>query len=256
MKFFSFNWIQPLGKRIKEEVFTKEQSYMRIWSIIYPILLYYAVNVIFASLIGRLSILIGMAVVFPSFLNEKAEVRMPPLRKKDIPLLFILGAVAALCFNIMFALLGITGSSGEYAQVAQKQFALPLWAGIFLYGVISPIAEEVLFRGIVYNRLDRLFGRTIAIIGSALLFGVYHGNIVQALYGFILGVLIAVLYERYGAFVVPVLIHSAANIAVYIVSSNIILQQKFMNWTGCIACGILAIVLFWLLVLRKEEAEP
>lgn len=256
MNFFSFNWIQPLGKRIKEEVFTKEQSYMRIWSIIYPILLYYAVNVIFASLIGRLSILIGMAVVFPFFLNEKAEVRMPPLRKKDIPLLFILGAVAALCFNIMFALLGITGSSGEYAQVAQKQFALPLWTGIFLYGVISPFTEEVVFRGIVYNRMDRLFGRTIAIIGSALLFGAYHGNIVQTLYGFILGVLIAVLYERYGSFLVPVLIHSAANIAVYIVSSNIILQQKFMNWTGCIACGILAIVLFWLLVLRKEEAEP
>ena len=256
MNFFSFNWIQPLGKRIKEEVFTKEQSYMRIWSIIYPILLYYAVNVIFASLIGRLSILIGMAVVFPFFLNEKAEVRMPPLRKKDIPLLFILGAVAALCFNIMFALLGITGSSGEYAQVAQKQFALPLWTGIFLYGVISPFTEEVVFRGIVYNRMDRLFGRTIAIIGSALLFGAYHGNIVQTLYGFILGVLIAVLYERYGSFLVPVLIHSAANIVVYIVSSNIILQQKFMNWTGCIACGILAIVLFWLLVLRKEEAEP
>lgn len=256
MKFFSFNWIQPLGKRIKEEVFTKEQSYMRIWSIIYPILLYYAVNVIFASLIGRLSILIGMAVVFPFFLNEKAEVRMPPLRKKDIPLLFILGAVAALCFNIIFALLGITGSSGEYAQVAHKQFALPLWTGIFLYGVISPFTEEVVFRGIVYNRMDRLFGRTIAIIGSALLFGAYHGNIVQTLYGFILGVLIAVLYERYGSFLVPVLIHSAANIAVYIVSSNIILQQKFMNWTGCIACGILAIVLFWLLVLRKEEAEP
>lgn len=256
MNFFSFNWIQPLGKRIKEEVFTKEQSYMRIWSIIYPILLYYAVNVIFASLIGRLSILIGMAVVFPFFLNEKAEVRMPPLRKKDIPLLFILGAVAALCFNIMFALLGITGSSGEYAQVAQKQFALPLWTGIFLYGVISPFTEEVVFRGILYNRMDRLFGRTIAIIGSALLFGAYHGNIVQTLYGFILGVLIAVLYERYGSFLVPVLIHSAANIAVYIVSSNIILQQKFMNWTGCIACGILAIVLFWLLVLRKEEAEP
>lgn len=256
MKFFSFNWIQPLGKRIKEEVFTKEQSYMRIWSIIYPILLYYAVNVIFASLIGRLSILIGMAVVFPFFLNEKAEVRMPPLRKKDIPLLFILGAVAALCFNIMFALLGITGSSGEYAQVAQKQFALPLWTGIFLYGVISPFTEEVVFRGILYNRMDRLFGRTIAIIGSALLFGAYHGNIVQTLYGFILGVLIVVLYERYSSFLVPVLIHSAANIAVYIVSSNIILQQKFMNWTGCIACGILAIVLFWLLVLRKEEAEP
>lgn len=255
MNFFSFNWLQPLGKRIKEEVFTKEQPYMKIWSIISPVLLYYAVNVIFALLMGRLSILIGTAVVFPFFLSEKAVVKLPPLHKKDIPLLFILGAVAALCLNILFALLGIIGSSGEYAEVAQKQFSLPLWVGILMYGVIAPFAEEVVFRGIVYNRLDRFYGRIIAIIGSALLFGVYHGNIVQALYGFILGVLIAVLYERYGSFVVPVLIHSAANICVYIVSSDVMLQQKFMNWTGCIACGILAIVLFWLLVLRKENKK-
>lgn len=230
---------------------------MNVWSIIYPILLYYA-----GCSIGSLffpngvSMLIGVCAIFPVFKSEKVKLFISGAKKKDIPLLFIMGMAAALCFNILFALLQITGSSAQYTEVAQKQFALPLWAGIFLYGVISPIAEEVLFRGIVYNRLDRLFGRTIAIIGSALLFGVYHGNIVQALYGFILGVLIAVLYERYGAFVVPVLIHSAANIAVYVVSRNISLQQKVMNWTGCIACGILAIVLFWLLVLRKEEAEP
>lgn len=253
MNFFSFNWIQPLQKRLKEEVFTKEKSFMKAWSIIYPILLYYAVNVIFSPLLGRLSILIGTAAVFSFFLNEKAEVKLPPLHKKDIPLLFILGMAAALCFNILFALLQITGSSEQYTEVAQKQFALPLWAGILVYGIIAPLAEEMVFRGIVYNRLDRLFGRMIAIIGSALLFGVYHGNIVQALYGFILGLLIAVLYERYGSFVVPVLIHGAANICVYIVSSNVILQQKFMNWTACITCGILAIVLFWLLVFRKEK---
>ncbi len=253
MKFFSFNWIQPLQRRIKGEVLTKEKSYMKIWSIFYPVLLYYSVNVIFALWMGRLSMLVGMAVVFPFFFNEKAEVKMPSFRKKDVILIFIWGAVATLFFNILFALLGITENSQEYAQVAQNQFSFPLWAGILLYGVISPLAEEVVFRGVVYNRLDRLFGRMIAIIGSALLFGVYHGNIVQALYGFILGVLIAVLYERYGSFVVPVLIHSAANVCVYVVSSNVMLQQKFMNWTACSACGILAMILFWLLVLRKEK---
>lgn len=228
---------------------------MKVWSIIYPILLYYAgcsIGSFFFS--NGLPMLIGVCAIFPIFKSENVKLFISGAKKKDIPFLFILGMAAALCFNILFALLGITGSSGEYAQVAQKQFSLPLWAGIFLYGVISPIAEEVIFRGIVYNRMDRLFGRTIAIIGSALLFGAYHGNIVQALYGFILGILIAVLYERYGSFVVPLLIHSAANISVYIVSSNISLQQKFMNWTGCIGCGILAIVLFWLLVLRKGKA--
>ena len=231
---------------------------MKIWSIVYPILLYY-VGCSIGSLFFPIGVpmVVGACVIFPIFKREYTQIswisKKQTAWKRDLPFLLIFGGVATLFFNILFALLQITASSQQYSEVAEKQFAFPLWAGILLYGVVAPVAEEMVFRGIVYNRLNRLFNKTIAIIGSAILFGVYHGNIVQASYGFILGLLIAFFYERYHSFAVPVLLHSVANVCVYIVSDSAVLQSKLMNWTACIVCGILAIVLFWILVFGKKK---
>ena len=231
---------------------------MKIWSVIYPILLYYvgcSIGSLFFSV--GLPMIVGACVIFPVFqkemilLKEKWEKRTE--WKRDLPLLVIFGALSAIFLNILFSLLQITGSSQQYTEVAQKQFAFPLWAGILLYGIVSPVAEEMVFRGIVFNRLKRFFGKVTAIIGSALIFGLYHGNMVQALYGFILGLLMAFFYERYGSFIVPVLLHSAANVCVYVVSGSAVLQSGFMNWTGCIVCGVLVMVLFWVLVKQCKK---
>lgn len=177
--------------------------------------------------------------------------------KSDLLLFFAQGGTAALFFNILYALSGITESSKEYAQVADKQFAYPLLTGILLYGILSPVIEEILFRGAIYNLIKKFCGWVFAMVGSALLFGLYHGNIVQASYGFFLGMLIAFFYERYGSFIVPILLHSAANICVYVVSDSTFLQKVLINWTGCLACGILTTVLFGILVLHTgNQASP
>ena len=231
---------------------------MKIWSVIYPILLYYvgcSIGSLFFSV--GLPMIVGACVIFPIFQKEMILAESTSEKqsqwKRNFPLLIIFGALSALFFNILFALLQITGSSQQYAEVAEKQFSFPVWAGILLYGIVSPLAEEMVFRGIVFNRLKRFFGKGTAIIGLALIFGLYHGNMVQALYGFILGLLMAFFYEHYGSFIVPVLLHSAANVCVYVVSGNAVLQSGLMNWTGCIVCGVLVMVLFWVLVKQCKK---
>lgn len=62
---------------------------------------------------------------------------------------------------------------------------------MFLYvSFIGPIAEELVFRGFVMRGLER-FGKFTAIIGSAILFGAFHGNLIQGVFaataGLILG---------------------------------------------------------------------
>lgn len=217
---------------------------MEIWRIFYPVLLYFAgclAGGIFLP--ANLSMIVGAGLVFPLFLREKMPIRMKKGQKKDLVLLAFLGASAALFFNILFSLLTITQRSAQYTQVAEKQFSYPLGVGILLYGVISPLAEEILFRGIVYNRMKKIGGSSIAILGSALLFGLYHGNAVQALYAFLLGSLIAFFYDKYDSFAAPVFLHSAANISVYVVSDSPLCQTILMNWTGCAVCGTILLVL-------------
>lgn len=62
--------------------------------------------------------------------------------------------------------------------------------------IVAPIAEEVFFRGIVFNAWEREYGAQRAVYGSALLFAVIHGSIFNLLPIFVLGVLLAAFYRR------------------------------------------------------------
>ena len=280
---FSCN-LHPLQNRITKEPAPEPTSLLKAVSIVWPVLVYNVISqvilILFAyfmqwvslgnegmqtvadflrvhsimvsGVVKALSMAIGAAAVWQYFVRETPVFVMPQKCKKDIGILFILGGCAALAVNILFVLLGVTGSSEAYEQVAEKQFVFPLWAGIILYGIVSPLAEEIVFRGIVYNRLRRQYTRWIAIVASALLFGLYHGNVVQALYGFVLGVLIAVLYEKYGSFAVPVILHSAANIFVYVVTSVTEMDVAVMTVPVLMVCLVLFIVLF-VMCLHKSE---
>lgn len=68
---------------------------------------------------------------------------------------------------------------------------------MFLYAAIAaPIWEELLFRGILL-RLLRPYGRRFAILGSAVLFGLFHGNLLQTPYAFVMGLLLGYLTCQY-----------------------------------------------------------
>ena len=283
MKKFACN-LHPLQNRIVKAPAPEPTSLLKAISIVWPVLVYNVISqvvlivfayfmqwislengnmlslaewvrahsVLISGVVKALSMAAGAGAVWHYFVKETPVFVMPKGHKIDTGILFILGGCAALAVNILFSLIGFTGSSAAYEQVAEKQFALPIWAGIILYGIVSPLAEEIVFRGIVYNRMHRQYGKWIAIIGSALLFGVYHGNVVQALYGFILGVLIAVLYEKYGSFAVPVILHSAANVLVYVVTSITGVADMVMTWPVMLICIILSVGLL-VMCLRKIE---
>lgn len=61
---------------------------------------------------------------------------------------------------------------------------------MFLYSVVlAPISEEILFRGFALRSL-RPYGKRLAIFGSAFLFAMFHGNLMQAPYAFLAGLVL------------------------------------------------------------------
>lgn len=62
---------------------------------------------------------------------------------------------------------------------------------MFLYiCFVGPFAEEILFRGLLLRSLEK-YGKQVAIFVSALFFGLFHGNVVQIPYAFLVGLLLA-----------------------------------------------------------------
>lgn len=68
---------------------------------------------------------------------------------------------------------------------------------MFIYASIcAPVAEEILFRGYVQRTLQP-YGKKFAIFGSAVLFGLFHGNLIQTPYAFLVGLLLGYVAAEY-----------------------------------------------------------
>ncbi|MBD5458517.1 MAG: CPBP family intramembrane metalloprotease [Lachnospiraceae bacterium] len=159
----------------------------------------------------------------------------------------MLAFTSSIAINILFLSLQLTENSESYSQVAEHQYSVFFPIGLFLYGIVSPLAEETVFRGILYNRMKKIFSVVCSIVLSALLFGLYHGNIVQALYGFLMGMLIAYTYEMCGGFLYAFLFHAVANAAVYIITGSPALYERFITpLNGIVFAVVSAVLLFFL----------
>ena len=68
---------------------------------------------------------------------------------------------------------------------------------MFLYsGLLAPIAEEILFRGLIQRSLMP-FGKKFAIFCSAFTFGLFHGNLIQTPFAFVVGLILGYVASEY-----------------------------------------------------------
>lgn len=172
----------------------------------------------------------------------------------SVALVVLLAASSSVGLNILLSLTGFVQSSAVYQEVARQQYSVVFVVGAILFGLISPIIEEIVFRGVVYNRMRRYCPTAAAIILSGLLFGVYHGNLVQGLYGGCMGILLAYTYERLHNFFIPCLFHATANLVVYTLAQSEELHAKVFGVQGCvILLTISGICIFMVEKLRHKK---
>lgn len=76
--------------------------------------------------------------------------------------------------------------------------------------IIAPILEELVFRKLLCDRLLPL-GEGYAIVISAAIFGLSHGNLFQFLYAFALGLVFALVYVKTGKLIYTMIYHAIIN---------------------------------------------
>ncbi len=131
---------------------------------------------------------------------------------------------AGIAMNNVIAVMGLAGRSDTYQAVERAFYSSSLVWEIIGLGIISPVAEELLYRDIVFSRL-REWGRAAAILGSAAIFALLHMNIVQGIYAFVLGILLGILMEHYRDVRIPMCGHISANII-----SILRGETRFLDW--------------------------
>lgn len=178
--------------------------------------------------------------------------------RKAVTFLCLSGLAVGLALgcNLLFALSGWIDLSEDFQQVAARQMTAGLVSGLVLYGIISPLTEELVFRGILFARLKRYLPTVVSGVVSALLFGLYHGNMIQASYGFMAGCLFAFVYHSTGNFKWTVAMHGLFNVTGFLYSYFELYDSFLYQWKVCI--GILLVTGFvfggiCILLMSKEK---
>lgn len=104
--------------------------------------------------------------------------------------------------------LGLPRENGVVSTVMERGDPTVLVLAVVL---VAPIAEELFFRGVVFNAWEREHGTRAAVFGSAGLFAFIHGSLVQLLPIFVLGVGLAQLYRSTRSLPAVMAMHAGFN---------------------------------------------
>lgn len=215
--------------------------------------------------IATVSAVITLAVMGYLYHRDRALERQQGLKNRGSIPLFQYGAVAVMgigtciAFNNLLILSSISSVSQTYQATSQRIYQSPLWIQLIGLGVLLPVAEEFVYRGLLYKRMRENMPMGISMIFSAVIFGVTHGNLVQFIYAGGLGLLLAYTYEKTGTIKAPALLHIVMNLTSVIGTQARIFDWMFRNmlWLSISTAAAAAVAAAMFLVIRnaKETQE-
>lgn len=173
------------------------------------------------------------------------------------------GILAASVFlNLFLAGVGAVHADAAAADASAQAGRVSLPLGILIYGVLSPLAEETVFRGITLQRLyllchEKKNGKTAFLLAaglSSLLFGIYHGSLVQGLYAAAMGFLFCLFLALGGNLFSLIILHGGVNVMTLFLSQ----AGTFRRASASVMAGAFGIAFCcggYVLFSRKHKNE-
>ncbi len=165
---------------------------------------------------------------------------------KRLGVVFVLGMSAAVSVNVIVSLSQIARFSPKYQQVSEVIYSGGLFMEIVSAVIAAPILEELFFRGMIYKRLRDMINVKAAVVISALFFGAFHGNLVQFVYAFIIGLMLAYVYEKFKTIWAPVIFHVGANLISVLITE--FMPQSMNNAAVILGAMLISMVLTFVLL--------
>lgn len=150
----------------------------------------------------------------------------------------------ALFANNLISLTPLAQWSESYQETSEALYTGSIWIRMASVGFFAPAVEELLMRGLLYERLREMMSVKAAIFWSAVVFGVFHGNIVQGVYAFFIGLFFAWLMERFQRIMAPVLAHMSANLFVVLLEESGGLEVIYGGISGYLLATFLSGTVF------------
>lgn len=185
-----------------------------------------------------------IAVPLAALILRKSEITPQPNREK-----FSFGKMAASFFvafafmyvgnivgNILNSVISLIPGFVQNNQLLSVLEGSTLPQTIIVVVIAAPIAEELIFRKLLIDRLGR-YGDKTAIIVSAAAFGLFHGNITQLTYAFLIGLVFGYVYRKTGNILHTIVMHILLNLNGSVISLIVLEKSGFMDFASLIENG-------------------
>ncbi len=181
-----------------------------------------------------------VAIIFiPLLTNDYKKYKKQTNTKINYFYLTILGVILSLMYNVFAYYLNFVLKTSLFDN--SNNIAITLLST----GILGPIIEELMFRGIIYNELKSKYSNMKSILITTIFFAIIHINIIQILYALIIGFILIFVYEKYNNIKAPIILHMASNITTTLFLPLLIKNNLIINY------GIFIFSLILLIMLKK-----
>ena len=157
-------------------------------------------------------ILTGILFAKDRKLEKKAGVILPEkARAGRYWMLAVFGFAGSLAATCLMTMMQAAFYDSLYQQTSAETYSSPFVTQIICLGFVIPLAEEFMFRGVLYKRYRERQNFWYSAIGSSILFSLMHVSMTQMFYTFLLGLMLAYVYEKFGSFCAPLILHILMN---------------------------------------------
>lgn len=123
--------------------------------------------------------------------------------------------------------------------------------------IMAPLIEEIIFRGLIVSRLKKAVPGTVAVLLTALVFGLAHGQILWMTYTFVLGVVLGLVAVKTDSIIPGIIMHMVFNVCGVVIPT---LLGEVVSTGLCVIMVIVGVIitsafLLWLFKLDRKEKE-
>lgn len=172
------------------------------------------INIINQIIAGSIIFSLIVIIINREKLNKKGW--FTGFSKKELVKTLELAFASIIFVNFMLIYLFPNFIDNNMPDIIKDQFEAIAMASPFLAllatSIFAPIAEEILFRGAVYNLFKDNVGKFTALIVSSVLFALIHLNLYQASYTLFIGLFLGLILMKTGSLWLPVIFHIVYNL--------------------------------------------
>ncbi len=112
----------------------------------------------------------------------------------------------------------------------QKIPTINIYIALFGSVIIGPILEELVFRYLIYNNLNKFNKKNTSIILSSLIFALVHNGFINIVYAFIIGTILTIIYSKNKNIKEVIILHMVANLMSLLIKeyNPVILISSFL----------------------------